>query len=73
VQHRSGPWQSLKVAPSPAWLLSFDQATLTCMDRFTAQGLADVLAAQVRPEEQLPKPFILCSARPVVLGTDGRP
>jgi len=37
----------LQVVPSQAWLLAFDQATLSCMDQFTAQGLADLLAAQV--------------------------
>lgn len=40
--------QVLRVTPSTAWLDAFDAASLRHMEGFTPQGLADILAAQVR-------------------------
>jgi hypothetical protein len=40
--------QVLHVKPSEAWLAAFDAASLQHMADFTPQGLADILAAQVK-------------------------
>jgi len=43
-----GVLQVLRVRPTEAWLAAFDAASMAAMPHFTPQGLADVLAAQVR-------------------------